>query len=128
MASGISEQTSENPLIFNFKHFGEFQKVLIRPEINYLDPIFCSMQLKPHLNQIIIYKYTIKGYFQRRKFWRYLFSHPAPPDDEKINIFYLVTETKYQSINILIAVVFRANIFCIIIFDPRHAIIKISIC
>jgi hypothetical protein len=49
------------PFIFSFKNFGEFQKFLIRPEMNYLDVIFCFMQLKQHWNHIIIYKYTSKG-------------------------------------------------------------------
>jgi hypothetical protein len=53
------------PLIFNFKNFGEFQKLLIRPEMHDLDAIFCFMQLKQQWNQIIIYKYTYNGYFRR---------------------------------------------------------------
>jgi hypothetical protein len=59
------------PLIFNFKNFGEVQKFLIRPEMHYLDAIFCLIQLKQHWNQIIIYKYTLKGNFRRGIFWHY---------------------------------------------------------
>jgi hypothetical protein len=58
LAGGISEQNPKVPLIFNFKNFGEFQKLLILPEMHDLDAIFCFMQLKQHWNQIIIYKYS----------------------------------------------------------------------
>jgi hypothetical protein len=44
------------PLIFNFKNFGEFQKFLIRPEMHYLNAIFCLMQLNQYWNKIMIYK------------------------------------------------------------------------
>jgi hypothetical protein len=32
-------------LIFNFKNFGQFQKLLIRPEIHDLNAIFCFIEL-----------------------------------------------------------------------------------
>ena len=50
LTTGISEQIPESsPLIFKFKNFGEFQKLLIslvtRPEMHYLDAILFCMQL-----------------------------------------------------------------------------------
>jgi hypothetical protein len=66
-------------LIFNFKNFGEFQKFLIKPEMRYLNAIFCFLQLKQHWNKILLYKHTNKGNFWRGKFWHYKFSHLAPP-------------------------------------------------
>ena len=64
-AAECRNRPPKNPLIFNFKNFGELQKLLSRPEMHELDVIFCFMQLKQHWNQIIIYKYTYKGYFRR---------------------------------------------------------------
>ena len=43
LAGGIS--TPKVLLIFNFKNFGEFQKLLIRPEIHDLNAIFCFIEL-----------------------------------------------------------------------------------
>ena len=57
------------PLIFNFKNFGEFQKFLIRPEMHYLDAIFCLMQLKQYWNKIklLINIYLLSGGNRHRK-------------------------------------------------------------
>ena len=44
---GQRNRPLEIPLIFNFKNFGVFQKFRIRPEMNYLNAIFCLMQLTP---------------------------------------------------------------------------------
>jgi hypothetical protein len=51
------------PFIFNFQNFGVFWKFLIRPEMHYLDAIFCLMHLKQYWNKIklLINIYLLSG-------------------------------------------------------------------
>jgi hypothetical protein len=51
----IEKDPQKFPLIFNFKNFGDFQKLLIRPEMHYLDAMFCFKHLKKHWIPIINY-------------------------------------------------------------------------